>query len=30
MAPSPDEGTGYALESGSNFEESNYSNEATH
>ena len=29
MAPSSDEGTGYALESGSNFEESNYSDEAT-
>ena len=29
MAPSSDEGTGYALESGSNFEESNYSGEVT-
>ena len=29
MAPSSDEGTGYALESGSNFEESNYFDEAT-
>ena len=28
MAPSSDEGTGYALEPGSNFEESNYSDEA--
>ena len=29
MAPSFDKGTGYALESGSNFEESNYFDEAT-
>ena len=29
MAPSSDEATCYALESGSNFEESNYSDEAT-
>ena len=29
MAPSSDEGTGYALESGSSFEESNYFDEAT-
>ena len=29
MAPSSGEGTGYPLESGSNFEESNYSDEAT-
>ena len=29
MAPSPDERTGHAVESGSNFEESNYSDEAT-
>ena len=29
MAPSTDEGTGYAQESGSNFEVSNYSDEAT-
>ena len=28
MAPSSDEGTGYALEPGSNFQESNYSDEA--
>ena len=28
MVPSSDKGTGYALESGSNFEESNYSDEA--
>ena len=29
MAPSSDEGTGYTPESGTNFEESNYSDEAT-
>ena len=29
MTPFSDEGSGYALESGSNFEESNYSDEAT-
>ena len=29
MALSSDEGTGYELESGSNFEESHYSDEAT-